>query len=203
VREREAASRRRSRRRTVGALGTLLGATIIIAVGFVVLRPGAAPVAGDTGTASGGSVTVGTGVGQRAPDFRLVDVDGRTVTTDALRGKPTLLWFTTSYCTPCQDGALALGRVLDRIGPASRQIAVVMVFVDPGEPPASLVDWKARFGRPDWEVAPAAGSIVRDYRVQYLDTKYLLDADGVIRVVDYLPLEEANWERDLRVVLGG
>lgn len=147
---------------------------------------------------------VGTGVGELAPDFRLVDIDGRTVTREALRGKPAVVWFTTSYCAPCQEGALRLQRILDRIGAGDR-LAVVVVFVDPGEPGEALTWWKSHFGRPDWTVAFAAGSVVRDYRVRALDTKYLLDGEGLIRVVDLLPVQfrEDAWTRDLTAVLGG
>lgn len=106
---------------------------------------GAAPAVG----AGGAAPAVGTAVGNLAPDFRLVDVAGKTVSRDSLRGRPAIVWFTASYCTPCQEGALALQRVLDRIE-ANKRVAVVMVFVDPGDPPAALADWKARFGRADW-----------------------------------------------------
>jgi len=202
ARDQIAASPRRNRRLVLGALGTVVGAALVVAVGLVILRPATVPAAGGGGPASVASIAVGTAVGQRAPDFGLVDINGQRITRDALTGRPAIVWFTASYCTPCQEGALALQRVLDRLGAADR-VAVVMVFVDPGDPPAALADWKARFGRPDWTVALASGSVIRDYRVQYLDTKYLLDAAGVIRAADYTPLSEDPWERDLRAVLGG
>lgn len=184
--------------RSAGALAVI--ALVIGAV--IVLRPNATPAPAGAIGAGGAGPAVGTAVGDRAPDFRLVDIAGKTVSRDSLQGRPAIVWFTASYCTPCQEGALALQRVLDRIG-AKDRVAVVMVFVDPGDPPAALADWKARFGRADWAVALAAGSVVREYRVQYLDTKYLLDANGVIRTADYSPLQEGSWERDVRAVLGG
>ena len=181
-----------------GALAVI--ALVVAAV--IVVRPGASRApAGAVGTSTAGPA-VGTAVGDRAPDFRLVDLAGKSVSRDSLVGRPAIVWFTASYCTPCQEGALALQRVLGRVG-ASDRVAVVIVFIDPGDPPAALTDWKTRFGRPDWAVALAAGSVIRDYRVQYLDTKYLLDANGVIRTADYTPLQEETWERDLRAVLGG
>lgn len=181
-----------------GALAVI--ALVVVAV--FVLRSGVTgSPAGAIGTSAAGPAT-GTGVGDRAPDFRLVDIAGKSVSRDSLRGRPAIIWFTASYCVPCQDGAVALQRVLGRVGGNDR-VAVVMVFVDPGEPPATLSDWKTRFGRPNWTVTPAAGSVLTDYRVQYLDSKYLLDANGVIRTADYTPLQEGSWERDLRAVLGG
>lgn len=201
--------RRSSRRRpdTVPArrsgwlLGGALAVLVLAAVGLV--------AAGQLGRASDdagsdGSVTVGIGVGQRAPAFQLTDIDGRTISRDTLRGEPALLWFTTSYCTPCQEGALALQRVLRRIG-GEGKLEVVMAFVDRGEPADALAWWRSRFGRPDWITGYASQSMLTDYRVQALDTKYLLDREGVIRVVDLAPLQfaEDTWARQLRSVIGG
>lgn len=182
--------------------GLVAGAALVLVIGLGVLRLGSAPASSDGGQSSGGSTGVGTSVGQLAPDFRLVDVDGRTVTRDSLRGEPALLWFTTSYCVPCQEGAKRLQRVLDQTGTEGR-VKVVMLFVDPGEPASALQWWKSQFGRPDWTYGLASQAMVRDYRLQYLDTKYLLDRGGVIRAADFYPLDEAQWARYLTLVVGG
>src|SRR5213593_2754476 len=113
------------------------GAVVVIALvvaAVIVLRPGAtgAP-AGAVGTSAAGPA-VGTAVGDKAPDFRLVDLAGKAVSRDSLRGRPAVVWFTASYCTPCQEGALALQRVLARVGGNDR-VAVGMVYIDPGDPP--------------------------------------------------------------------
>jgi cytochrome oxidase Cu insertion factor (SCO1/SenC/PrrC family) len=175
-------------------------AVVLVAVGVVVLSQSGPAASGPT--AGSGSVTVGTAVGQLAPDFQLVDVDGRAVSRDSLRGMPALILFTTSYCAPCQEGALSMQRILTRIG-ATDELAAVIVFVDPGEPTDALTSWKSQFGRPGWITAFAVGSVIQDYGVQALDTKYLLDRDGVIRVADLVPVQfrEDAWERDLRAVL--
>ena len=188
------------------ANGIVLGAGALAVIALVVaavivLRPGTTGVpagAADTGS----TVVVGTAVGDRAPDFSLVDISGTTVTRASLQGRPAIIWFTASYCTPCQDGALAMQRVLRRLN-AQAKVAVVMVFVDPSDPPAALAGWKARFGLPAWTVALAGGSVLTDYQVQYLDSKYLLDANGVIRTVDDTAVQEDSWASDLQAVLGG
>jgi thiol-disulfide isomerase/thioredoxin len=150
------------------------------------------------------SAPVGAAVGDRAPDFRLTDIAGRTITAGDLRGRPALIWFTTSYCVPCQAGALALQRILGRIEGANA-LRVVVAFVDPGDPAGALTEWRSRFGRPDWIVGYADPSMIADYHVQALDTKFLLDRNGIVRVVDLVPIDyqEAAWERDLRSVIGG
>lgn len=190
---------RRTRRLLLGAIGALVGASLVVVLGFVVLRPGSSPEVRSGEPAGGGSVAVGTAVGQRAPNFQLVDVDGRTVSSDSLRGKPALLWFTASYCVPCQEGALRLQSIVKDVG--VDRLAIVIVFVDPTEPPAALREWRQRFGLPGWAVGFAAGSLVTDFRIQYLDTKYLLDGDGIIRETDFFPLREDVWREAIERVV--
>lgn len=144
---------------------------------------------------------VGTVVGARAPDIRVAAIDGKQLTLSSLRGRPALIWFTTTYCVPCQQGAVALRRILERLH-ATNQVAVAVLFVDPGETTAALADWKTQFGGPNWLVALAPSEVVRAYRIQALDTKFLLDDTGMIRATDFLPLDEAAWERHIASVLG-
>lgn len=180
-------------------------AAFVLAVGAAVwawqATPGSEPQ-GAPGASATIPSTIGTAVGDLAPAFTFVDLDGNTVTRDSLKGRPAVLWFTASYCVPCQEGALTLRRLLGRIG-AEERLAVVMVFVDPGETRDSLVQWKSRFGAPNWKVGFTTARMFTDYRVQYLDTKYLLDQNGVIRVADFSTLQEGPWERDLRAVIAG
>lgn len=179
----------------------LVGAAVVVAVGLVVLRPGAAPLAPAGGAASTGPASVGTGVGQLAPDFKLVEVGGEAITRETVKGKPALIWFTASYCTPCQEGALLLRPILEALGPD--RIRIVVVFIDPTDPPAALVDWRQRFGRPEWDVALDGERMTRDFRVQYLDTKYLLDREGNIVYTDVVMLDPNVWRPAIEKVVRG
>lgn len=186
-------------------VGVLVGGALALvcclgAFGLGIVGAGGTPQA-NPGPSSTTNLTVGTAVGDMAPAFRLVDVDGGTVTRDSLIGEPAVLWFTTSYCVPCQEGAVAFQRVLAKTDLAD-QVHVLMAFIDPGEPSDALTEWKARFGSPDWRYALASETMVIDYHVQYLDSKYLLDRDGVVRVADFLPLDEDAWVRHLRDLAG-
>jgi thiol-disulfide isomerase/thioredoxin len=128
-------------------------------------------------------------VGKPFPEFSVTDVDGRLVTKDSLGGKPTIIWFTTSYCIPCQVGARAVARLDDQLGGAFN---VLVMFVDPSEGRAALTSWRERFGRPDWIVAlDRNDTFARAVHLRALDTKFLLDAQGDLQDVNLYPVDPA------------
>lgn len=126
-------------------------------------------------------------VGQPFPDFTATEVDGRRITRESLRGKPAIVWFTTTYCVPCQIGARVVAKLDDELGGGAFDL--VVIFVDPKEPPAALRDWRREFARPDWMVALDV-ELAKRVELRYLDTKYLLDRAGVIRNIDVAIADE-------------
>lgn len=131
--------------------------------------------------------------GQLFPEFAVTDVEGRRITRDALRGKAAIIWFTTTYCVPCQIGARVVAKLDDELG--GNAFTVLVLFVDPRETAEELRSWRSQFAREDWLVALDI-QIARGVELRYLDTKYLLDSEGVIRNVDVAIADE----RYLRLV---
>ncbi len=146
------------------------------------------------------SGAVGTRVGDTVPDFRLVDTDGRTVTRSSLvAGKPGLMFFTATWCLPCIEGLRHLTRFQQDVGGSSFNILVV--FVDPRETDDDLRAYRGRYGFPGtWHYALDRDGMVMKYSLRYLDTKYVLDRNGVIRYTDYSPADYNTWVRALATV---
>ena len=145
----------------------------------------------NTADENSGNEQVGLNDGNLAPDFSVTDIDGKSLTNDALKGKPAMLFFTTTWCTPCQVGASNLARSDDETGGDMFNVAIL--FVDSAEEESKLRDWKQNFGRDDWYIAYADG-MADTYQVQYLDTKYVIDKNGVIqwKNLQLLPYETAK-----------
>lgn len=124
-------------------------------------------------------------VGRLFPDFELTEAStGQVLTRASLRGKPSIVWFTTSYCIPCQIGAKPVAALDDELG--GKAFDLLIVFVDPQEPPSALLWWRDQFARPDWLVAlDADNSLAQAVGLRFLDTKFLLDSSGVIRDIDF------------------
>lgn len=157
------------------------------------VRPVGAAIAIDRGQIKSGSPF---------PGFSVTDADGRVLATQgSLSGKPTIIWFTTSYCLPCQVGAEQVARLDDELG--GKAFNVLVVFVDPSEQPSVLESWREQFGRPDWMVAlDRDNTLARAVQLQYLDTKLLLDAGGVLEDVNAYQVDDTYLALLRRTVQG-
>ncbi|HEX2204913.1 MAG TPA: SCO family protein [Longimicrobium sp.] len=83
-----------------------------------------------------------------APDFRLVDHDGRPVTLASYRGHPVLLFFGFTHCPDvCPTTMSRLGRVIGDLGGRAEDVRVLLVTIDPArDTPAVMKEYVRRFG---------------------------------------------------------
>ena len=71
-----------------------------------------------------------TSVGDRAPDFSLVSLDGETVRLADLRGRPVVVHFWASWCVPCIAEVPLLRAAAEQH--ADDDLAIVGVIYDDG-----------------------------------------------------------------------
>lgn len=124
-------------------------------------------------------------IGAPFPPFSVTEVGGRVITNKSLEGKSAIIWFTTSWCMPCQIGARKVSKLDDELGGSA--FDVLVVFVDPREKDSDLISWRKSFAREDWMVAfdSQTDQIAQKVGLQYLDSKYLLDKNGVVKNIDF------------------
>ncbi len=177
------------------AIGLTL--TLLVLIGVIYYLPAALNRSTpDTGAA-------GLTIGRAFPDFALRTIDGKTVTPASLSGKPYILWFTTSFCVPCQVGAERVAALDNRMG--GDKFNVVVVFVDAREPIHALRSWRQKHASGDWMLAfdNSRQPLQQMVGLQYLDSKYLVDARGILRDADFQMVRSEYLKRIADVVAGG
>lgn len=184
--KRTLAERARTRRQRLIGAGV---AAVLVVAGAVFAVQRAAPATQALTPASTSSSTGPAKVGQPFPDFRLVTVDGAQVTPDKLRRGDTILWFTTTYCVPCQIGAMKYRALDAELG--DKAPTMLFVFLDPQEPAAALQQFRSKFGLPEWQMAMDTDQLAQRASVQVLDTKIFVDEKGIVRDINTPPVNDA------------
>jgi hypothetical protein len=57
---------------------------------------------------------------------------------------------------------------------------VVVIFIDKRESEEDLRAWKRKFASDDWFISFGNEKIISDYKINYLDTRFILDERGKI-----------------------
>lgn len=193
-------------------LNIVVGALI---VGLVSTRPlvGADPSGGARGTIDPSATfyplslgAEGLEVGASAPGFSgqdsgqqvdLRDVDGRTISLAALRGRPVWIVFWASWCPPCQQETPDLRAVFE----AHRKEGLAVIAVSIQEPADAVRAYVERYGL-DYTVGlDSNGAIARTYEVFGIPTHYFVDRNGVIKDRSFGPLNRGEMERRLAAIL--
>jgi len=118
-------------------------------------------------------------VGTSAPDFSLMDVNGKLVTLRQLRGKVVFLDFWAPWCDPCREEFPALDALYKKY--SKDGLEVIGIDIDSSE----------KFAAKFLEKVPVAfsvlmdkkGNVRREYNFRTLPTAFIIDKDGVIRYV--------------------
>ena len=157
---------------------------------------GAADVAGGFGVvalpdeknSTGRSVS--TEIGRAAPDFLLETADGGQLRLSDLRGRPLLVNFWASWCTPCRKEMPEIVRAYA----AHKDSGLEIVAVDLQENAGQVRAFAAEFGMTFPVVIDRTGSVGDAWRiggpVQGIPSSYFIDADGVVRARVFGPMTE-------------
>lgn len=119
-------------------------------------------------------------VGEPAPDFAAVDVNGRLVALSDFRGQPVWLNFWGAWCPPCR----AEIPELIRVNAIVEERGAVLIAVSLDEPSNDAFEYAARAGM-DFVVLsdPERAAIQGKYRVRTFPTHIFIDANGIVREV--------------------
>jgi DsbE subfamily thiol:disulfide oxidoreductase len=136
-------------------------------------------------------------VGEPAPTFSLVSVDGSTTSLAGLRGRPVLVNFWASWCPPCRGEMPDI----DRVAADYRDRGLVVVGVDLQEDREPVVRYAQTLGLQLTLLLDPAGSVATRYNVTGLPTSYFVDRDGLVRDRNVGPLTPRGLRTRLAEIL--
>jgi peroxiredoxin len=142
-----------------------------------------------------------TDVGRAAPDFLLRTPDGGELRFSDLRGKPVLVNFWASWCTPCRQEMPEIVRAYD----ASAADRLMVVAVDLQENAAQVREFAAEFGMDFPIVIDRTGQVAEAWRiggpVEGIPSSYFIDTEGIVQARVFGPMDAERIEQELAKIL--
>ena len=137
------------------------------------------------------------GPGSSATELSLPDINGQQVTLSNFKGKIVLLDFWASWCGPCRHNNPKLVKLYRKYHSRGFEIYGVSLDTDPASWKQAIhhdkLEWTQVIDDRGWN----AQSTV-DYHVDAIPSSFLIDRDGIIRVINGT---ERDIEKALRELL--
>jgi protein SCO1/2 len=126
--------------------------------------------------------------------FQLIDQDGRTVTEEDLKGRPSLVFFGFTHCPDvCPTTLFDISQIMAALGPDADRTRAVFITVDPERDTQSVLkDYMSSF---DPHVSgltgdlPAITKVAKEYRAYFKkvpldDGSYTMDHTAITYLMD-------------------
>ena len=154
------------------------------------------------GALSASGAAVGTEVGQTPPDFVLETPAGERLRFSDLRGKPVLVNFWASWCTPCREEMPEIVR-------ASTDYAdqgLVVLAIDLQENVAQVNAFAEDFGMKFPIVIDRTGQVADAWRIggpiEGIPASYFIDTEGIVRARAFGPMNSQTLEERIVTIVG-
>jgi peroxiredoxin len=143
-----------------------------------------------------------TKAGDRAIDFNLKDMQGRTIKLSALRGKIVVLDFWASWCVPCKKELPALEGLSRKWNAEKKDVVVLTVNIDKDRSKAERFLSSARVTALRCALDPDGGVASR-YDLPTMPTSFVIDRKGIVRHVHagFTPGDENKVAREVEALL--
>lgn len=132
-------------------------------------------------------------VGSSAPAATFTTINGRTVSTASLGGRPTLLWFVTTWCSSCQAGTRVMAQNIRKLQADGVRVVELELYNNLGGQGPTVPSFRQQYAggataSPDWTWGTASQQLSTAYDPKgYLDIYYLIDRHGNISYVNGSP----------------
>jgi len=181
------ARKTRNRQRRMVGIASGIG---VLAVLGVVLGLHFSSIASSSPSTPNARMGTAQAVGLPAPNGTFTTTAGQQLRVASLRGKPTLLWFVTTWCTSCQAGTQVLAQNVSRLKADGVRVVEVELYQDLGQSGPSITAFGhqfagAQYGNSDWTFGTSSASLTQTYDpASNLEIYYLLNAKGQVTYVN-------------------
>ena len=124
---------------------------------------------------------------QRLPEFELTDLNGKTVSSASLHGKPTLINFWNTKCGPCIAEMPQLSKLKDKYGDQMNFLSIT----DDSTKEIELANFLKNKGF-NYPVLESGGEYKALLKISSLPRNIFLDNNGVVRYI------QGNYPVDLK-----
>jgi len=117
-------------------------------------------------------------IGKSAPSFQISDIDGQSVSLSDFRGKPVLLNFWATWCSPCRVEMPYIQEVYDEWS----ERGLVVLAVNRSESPSRVERFIQYYNLSFPVLLDMEGNAARQYNIRgIIPTTYFIDSSGVIQ----------------------
>lgn len=191
-----AANQAMRRRGRIGWIAPVVLMAILIGVALIMHFSSSESGSSATGVSvTHASNRMGTpyAVGLNAPNGTFTTTGGRLSSVSSLVGKPTLIWFVSTWCSSCQAGTQAMAANISKLSAEGVRVVEVELYKDLGQSGPSIATFGktqagSQYSNSDWVFAKSSQQLTRTYDPKsYLDIYYLLNSQGKIVYVNGSP----------------
>ncbi len=117
--------------------------------------------------------------GNLAPDFKLQNLDGQSISLSSLRGRPVMLNFWASWCGPCRAEMPHIQAVFE--DEKWKDQGLVILAVNIGESSSTAKKFVEDNSLSFPVLLDSDQSVARDYNVRGIPATFFIDKDGIIK----------------------
>jgi thiol-disulfide isomerase/thioredoxin len=140
---------------------------------------------------------VGINVGEIAPDFTLLDLEGKEVRLGEFRGKVVFVNFWATWCPPCR----AEMPDIESLYQEHKDKGLVVIGIDISESEATVRQFVQRGGYSWTFVLDSDGAVAASYNIRAIPTSFFIDREGVIQAVNIGAMTKKGIEATLAEVI--
>ena len=116
-------------------------------------------------------------ISEPAPDFKLPNLDGQSVSLSDFRGKPVLVNFWATWCGPCRFEMPFIQEIYEEWSDKG----LVVLAIDMGESPSTVKDFIQSHNFSFPVLLDTNQDVALQYNIRGIPATFFIDKDGIIQ----------------------